>query len=123
MAYMNWNETFSVGVEEIDSQHKQLIKMVNEFYDNLNHEREAFGRLLKSLVDYASYHFSTEEKYMDTFGYQDADIHKKEHEIFTKKALDVKKLFEEGSLVISLEITNFIKEWIVELVPFFRTVG
>ncbi|MFA4920411.1 MAG: hypothetical protein WC581_14380, partial [Thermodesulfovibrionales bacterium] len=40
-------------------------------------------------------------------------IHKKEHEIFTKKALDVKKLFEEGSLVISLEITNFIKEWIV----------
>ncbi len=113
MAYMNWNDTFSVGVEEIDSQHKQLINMVNEFYDNLNHEREALGKLLNSLVDYAGYHFSTEEKYMHKFNYPDTYIHEKEHEMFIKRAIDVKKLYEEGKLVISLEITNFIKEWIV----------
>ena len=29
MAHMNWDNSFSVGVEEIDTQHKNLIEMFN----------------------------------------------------------------------------------------------
>lgn len=33
--------------------------------------------------------------------------------MFMEKVADIKKRFEEGSLVLSVEITNFVKEWIV----------
>jgi hemerythrin-like metal-binding protein len=115
MAYMNWNQNLSVGVNEIDSQHKQLIQMVNDFYSGINdNDEKALGKLLTSLVEYAVYHFQTEEKYMDKFNYADTANHKKEHRLFVEKASDVKKRFVDGQLVLSVEITNFVKEWIVK---------
>jgi hemerythrin len=115
MAFMEWDDTFSVGVVEIDGQHKRLIGMVNEFYESIkNDHNEAFARLLDSLIEYAVYHFTTEEKYMDQFGYPGTESHKEEHRLFKKKILDVKKRFEAGSLVLSLEITTFLKDWIAE---------
>ena len=112
MAYMEWDESFSVGVEEIDSQHKKLIGMVCDFYEGIKGDHnEAFGRLLSSLLEYAVYHFETEEKYMDQFGYSDTEAHKQEHRAFTEKVLDVKKRFDDGSLVLSLEITSFLRTW------------
>jgi hemerythrin len=113
MAFMEWNDTLSVNVAEIDEQHKKIIGMVNTFNDSiLEDKKAAFGDLLSSLVGYASYHFSTEEKYMDKFDYPGTEAHKNEHKLFAEKALDVKKRFEDGTLVISLEVTEFLKGWI-----------
>jgi hemerythrin len=113
MAFMEWDDSFSVNVAEIDDQHKKLIGMVNTFNDSIiDDKKAAFGDLLSSLVDYAAYHFSTEEKYMDKFNYPGTEAHKSEHELFAAKALDVKKRFEDGTLVISLEVTEFLKNWI-----------
>lgn len=115
MAFMEWNDSFSVNVAEIDEQHRKLIEMVNTFYDSIVEDKKAaFGDLLGSLNEYASYHFSTEEKYMDRFNYPETEAHKKEHELFAAKALDVKKRFEEGSLVVSLEISAFLRDWIAD---------
>jgi hemerythrin-like metal-binding protein len=114
MAYMNWDDKFSVGVEEIDAQHKNLIKMVNEFYDGVKSDNnKALGGLLTSLIEYAVYHFGTEEKYMKKFNYPGTATHIKEHQSFTKKAADVKKRFDSGKLVLSLEITKFVRDWII----------
>lgn len=115
MAYMNWSDNLSVDVKEIDSQHKKLIRMVNDFYDGIQaDDTRALGRLLTSLVIYAVYHFQTEEKYMDKFKYTDTADHKREHQLFVEKVADIKKRFDEGRLVLSVEITNFVKEWIVK---------
>lgn len=115
MAFMEWNDSFSVNVAEIDEQHKKLIGMVNTFYDSIvDDKKTAFGDLLNSLNEYAAYHFATEEKYMDKFDYPDRSAHRREHELFAEKALDVKKRFEEGSLVISHEISGFLRDWIAD---------
>jgi hemerythrin len=115
MAYMNWDDKFSVGVEEIDAQHKNLIKMVNEFYDGVTgDDAKALGGLLNSLIEYAVHHFATEEKYMKKFNYPGTAAHIKEHQSFAEKATDVKMRFDGGKLVLSLEITNFVRDWIVK---------
>lgn len=114
MVFMKWQDSFSVGVTEIDNQHKKLVKMVNNFYDEMKFgKQKALGSLLNSLLEYAVYHFSTEEKYMDKFDYPLTATHKKEHEKFAAKTMDVKNRFDDGRLVLSLEITNFLKDWIV----------
>jgi hemerythrin len=51
---------------------------------------------------------------MDKFSYADTKNHKKEHELFVSKVMDVKKRFDDGNLVMSMEITNFVKDWIVK---------
>ncbi|MGD9215006.1 MAG: bacteriohemerythrin [Desulfobacteraceae bacterium] len=115
MAYMNWDDKFSVGIEEIDTQHKNLIKMVNEFYGGVKaDDNKAMGALLTSLVEYTLHHFATEEKYMKKFNYPDTATHMKEHKAFTDKVSDVKERFGSGRLVLSLEITNFVKDWIIK---------
>jgi hemerythrin len=114
MAYMNWDDKFSVGVEEIDAQHKNLIGMVNEFYDGVkSDDQKALGSLLTSLIEYAVRHFATEEKYMKKFNYPGTATHIKEHRSFAEKATDVQKRVDSGKLILSLEITSFVKNWIV----------
>jgi len=115
MALIKWDGSLSVNVAEIDEQHKKLIGMINVFYDNIRDKKEdALGTLLNSLIDYTKYHFSTEEQYMDKFNYQNTDSHKKAHRLFTEKVLDVKKRFDSGQIVLTFEITNYLKDWIVD---------
>jgi hemerythrin len=115
MAYMNWDDKFSVGIGEIDTQHRNLIKMINEFYDGvMSDDNIAMGKLLTSLIEYTIYHFTTEEKYMKKFNYPGAVTHIEEHKSFTDKVTDIKKRFGNGELVLSLEITNFLKNWIIK---------
>ena len=113
MAFMQWDDSFSVNVKEIDQQHQKLVGMINEFYEHVGKDTgQAFRALLNSLVDYTQYHFSTEEKYFKKFSYPDVSNHTEEHRKFTEKVLDVKNRLNQGRLVISLEITSFLKEWL-----------
>jgi len=113
MAFMKWDDTFSVNVREIDLQHQKLIEMVNEFYEHVGDDYgKALQTLLDSLVDYTRYHFSTEEKYFKEFAYQDSASHTDMHRKFAEKVLDVRSRLDQGRIVVSFEITNFLKDWL-----------
>jgi hemerythrin len=115
MAFMEWDDTLSVNVAEIDEQHKKLIGMINIFFESIKDEKQgALGTLLNSLIDYTKYHFSTEEKYMVQFDYINTDLHIKEHQHFTEKVLGIKERFDNNKLILTLEVTSFLKDWIVD---------
>ena len=44
MPLLEWNDTFSVGFEEIDNDHKQLIGIVNRLDDAANCRRGSLSR-------------------------------------------------------------------------------
>ena len=114
MSLMKWDESFSVNVAEIDAQHQKLIDMINNFYDSqMKGDNGALRSLLASLADYAVSHFATEERYFDRYGYVEAARHKEEHRLFTAKVRDIMERLDSGKLVISFELTNFIKDWVV----------
>lgn len=114
MAVINWNESLSVKVESIDSQHKKLIDLINTFYEGISQgsNKEKLVEMILALKNYTVYHFGTEEKYMEKFGYPDYASHKKEHEQFVKKVLDFEERFKSGKMLLTLEVTGFIKDWI-----------
>ncbi|MGB9912684.1 MAG: hemerythrin, partial [Candidatus Kapaibacteriota bacterium] len=35
MAFIEWNDNYSVGVSIIDNQHKQLIRIINELHEGM----------------------------------------------------------------------------------------
>ena len=54
-----WQESFSVGVKDLDDQHKQLIKMINTLINqkDVKVNSETISDLLTELTKYAEDHF------------------------------------------------------------------
>jgi len=115
MTYLEWSENLSVGIREIDDQHKGLISLINKFYDAMQHERagQETDLTLKKLAAYAVHHFQTEENYMNKFNYPGYLSHKLAHEEFTRKVTGFQQDFLEKKHVEPLALIAFLNVWIV----------
>ena len=115
MALITWSDKYSVEINEIDEQHKVLVGMINELHDAMKQakSKEVSQEILNKMADYINFHFSTEEKYMERFGYPDYAEHKLEHERFVEKVLKFSEDYTNGKAGVSYDILNFLKDWLV----------
>lgn len=116
MFILEWNKSFAVGIEEFDEHHKHLIDLLNEAYNNFitGASHQAVGESLGKILDYATYHFSAEEHWMELHGYAGLPLHHAEHEKFTRRVLEIIENFHESKSNLSLEILNILKNWLFD---------
>ncbi|MCL4486427.1 MAG: bacteriohemerythrin [Nitrospirae bacterium] len=114
MALITWSNMLSTGIDEQDAQHKKLIELINQLNDAMQagHGTDVLGKVLSELVNYTVFHFGYEEKLMDQYGYADSPTHKAEHVKFVQTVGDFKKKFDSGNAVVSVEIMNFLRDWL-----------
>ncbi len=114
MALIDWDDSFSVHVKEIDGEHRKIVEMINELHDAMHRKRgkEALTGILHGLIDYAATHFKTEEKYFAEFGYPDAKMHESEHAEFAGKIAEFRKAFDAGKLGLSIDVMDYLDGWI-----------
>lgn len=114
MSLIEWNDSLSVNIETIDEQHKVLVDMINNFYTHIvdKSNKELMADLIAKMKDYTVYHFSYEEKLLEENGYKESERHKEEHQVFIDKVEDLEKRYNQGQIVLSLEVTNFLKNWL-----------
>jgi len=96
---MRWTQDLSVGVEEIDNQHKELFDRINNLDSAMKQSRakEEVVRLIEFLDKYVIIHFGAEEKYMTDYDYTGYALHKTKHDWFKKEFSDIRtKLDAEG---------------------------
>ncbi len=115
MTFVSWSDELSVGIEEIDNQHKQFVAMINELHTAMKsgHATTILPQILTKLSNYAVFHFSHEEKVMQSYNYLDLRNHRTLHDQFTKQ---IKKLFDDlssGKVLLSIEVMNSLKDWLV----------
>ena len=84
MTQLIWDDSFSVGVPELDQHHQRLAELINELAasrDKPAHSEEIVD-ILSALSDYANHHFAHEEHLMGVRGYPDLADHLSEHNVF-----------------------------------------
>jgi hemerythrin len=115
MPLMQWNDSLSVSVGEIDAEHKNLVLYLNDLHFAMSQGKgsDILKSLLTRLVAYTQVHFATEEKYMKQWNYPGYVYHKGEHDAFVKKVAEFKAKFEGGQAALSIEILTFLKDWVV----------
>jgi len=115
--YVEWSNSFSMGIKVIDDQHKKLLDIVNDLYnhssDNPDEEGEYFKSVIGQAVEYIKTHFSEEEKFMKAIKFPDYDNHKKEHNSFVLNVIKSIKDFEDGKRLVLVNFASFLKEWIL----------
>jgi hemerythrin len=122
--YVFWRSDFSVGVEKIDNQHKELLNLVNDSISrctgNAETERIFFDKIIRIGLNYLKDHFSTEEQIMIKTGYQNYDEHKTEHDNMIKNVTDMVNDIESGKTPLNLlRFTLFLRDWFLNHIPVF----
>lgn len=114
MAFINWNDSYSVNVEEIDNQHKELVGMINDFYEKINKEdgRVLVENLIVRMREYVIMHFEFEKRMMRKYDFPELTDHHAEHNLFIEKVKSLEYKILNNTFVLSFEITNFLREWL-----------
>ncbi|KAG2370723.1 hypothetical protein C9374_002452 [Naegleria lovaniensis] len=96
-----WDESFCVGHQVINDQHKKIFELINALdADRTN------GAVLKELLDFVVMHFKTEEDGFEKVAWDQKDAHKEIHDNFVKTAVSLTSV-DDG-------VMNFIKQWLVD---------
>jgi hemerythrin len=114
---VEWDDRYSVGIQLVDDQHKELVNMTNTLYAGCLAGDEAartyFLEAIHGTVDYVKYHFAAEEKILENVTYPDIFEHKKAHEGFVKKIFEDVKSFQSGKKFIPNVFVRYLKDWIL----------
>jgi hemerythrin len=111
---ISWSDKFSVGIVELDDQHKQLIEMINELEESSgeNDNETVIGLAIMKLDSYAHYHFATEEKLFAERGYPDAEDHTQKHQELSYQVKKIFGRFFNGGEDVREELTNLLASWL-----------
>jgi hemerythrin len=115
--FITWTKKMSVGVAELDDDHKALLGLLNDLHDGIaaGHGTERLGRVLDGLTEYAGTHFAREEEFFAQTAYPAAAEHILEHRALTRLVLDVQARYRKGKFdALSLETMSFLKDWLRE---------
>lgn len=115
MPLITWQDSYSVGVELIDNDHKLLVSLINQLNDAMEggQGRDVVGSVLNVLVEYTVGHFGREELLMQKGGYPDLEAHRKEHGKLTEQVRVIAERYRAGDTgSVDADLLNFLRTWL-----------
>jgi hemerythrin len=120
MSLIEWKEHFSLGVPDVDYEHRQLIELINELHDAIEsggtHDEVIAG--LGEIYAHISAHFALEEKIMRDMRYPAYVEHKNDHEALLDDLRDIMDRVEDDGRYDQARLGRDLEHWFTE---HFRT--
>lgn len=109
---LQWSDNLRIGVDEIDSQHKNLFEILNRT-ENLKNDSRAYNEILSSLESYVVDHFTSEENLMLTSRYPDYEKHRTQHVTFMRDFSGIKIQYQMNPAALEMEkkLNYLLSEW------------
>ena len=116
MIIVSWSESYATGIELIDNQHKELVRLTNELYQACMKGNEALNTVFKDamsrMVEYVRFHFTAELELLHRINYPQYKEHKKQHDSLIVQILDAAKEYNEGRKFIPNNFVRTLKDWV-----------
>lgn len=115
---IEWSDDLVTGSFQIDTQHKQLFKIINDLLDacKKGQAKQEILKVVEFLSQYVQEHFSTEENFMEKYEYVHIAAHKKQHLEFKKSFTDFRdRVYNEGiTLSLTISLTHTLVDWLTK---------
>jgi len=101
-AQIEWKDEFNIGVDSIDSEHQRLFRIVNKLFRFRQEEKDSQWTCQEGIKYFRGHtvkHFTDEEAYMASIGYEGLKRHQRIHRSFQENTLP--------ALEQELERTNY----------------
>jgi len=111
-----WDSVLSVGVDEIDEDHRKLIGIFNILNQSITQgeSREYLAATLEELINCTVWHFSHEERLMLKHRYQAFEEHKAEHQELIQSAKELQQEILQSNQAFADEHLQFLERWLTE---------
>ena len=115
MAYIEWNDDLSIGVQMFDDEHKELVDILNTLHDGIVHDIDRLNlrEIGVKLVEFTVLHFRHEEMYFEDFAYPKAEVHTAQHAAIKEQMLAYyERICAEHHPELSIELLDFVRDWL-----------
>ena len=112
--YFEWMDSYSVGISELDEDHKVLVSLVNDLvvFVNGNKSDIDLGAVLEQLMDYSVFHFGKEERLFEQTKYPEAENHRRSHDRFARRLVEFHTLYRKKTLKTT-DFATVLMDWLI----------
>lgn len=109
---MEWKDEYSIGIQEIDDQHKLLLRSFSAIEESIRSDQGWSNThyAILELNQLASMHFTFEEALMKMFGYPETEAHQREHHRFFAEIGRIERHSLNKSAEV--EMVQFLRGWL-----------
>ena len=113
MSLLQWRDEFSVGIAEVDHEHRELIELIGTLQQDLQTGNNTQKIMLSLGEIYAqiSSHFALEEKMMRDTRYQAYAEHKEDHETLLDDLRDIMDDVEDDGILDEVQLSDDLNRW------------
>jgi len=112
-----WDDSFLIGIEELDHEHKVLIDDINKLHEELARhvEESEVEKCLGDICARMQAHFALEEHVMKEHGYKFFDEHKREHdELLDGYTECMAQFLNDRGVSPGNPIEDNLKHWVIK---------
>ncbi len=116
MTLIVWREDFETGIAEVDHEHRQLVRLINDLHEHMAGAatRESVAAFLGEVFARVAAHFALEESVMRKHRYDEYAAHKSEHEQLLDRIRDIMDDHESGRYAdYDDALATAVRDWFV----------
>lgn len=116
MKDIQWSKILSVGVDEIDEDHRKMIDIFNVLNQatQTKESQDYLRAVLEELINCTVWHFSHEERLMIKHKYPDYQAHRDEHRDLIASAKELQHEILHSGAALAEDQIRFLERWLTE---------
>jgi hemerythrin-like metal-binding protein len=113
MSLIEWNDEFNLGIEEVDSQHRALVALINALHDAMSADarRAQIVECMAKIHALVAAHFAREEAFMREARYMAYAEHKEDHEVLLDDLRDMLDGVRHGGEYDDARLSADLQYW------------